>query len=113
MKLGTLRIRMPDGQSRDFAVEQGAIGAARSSDNELVLDDISVSRRHARLTFDSGQMTAEDLGSANGSYIGSHRLAPNTPSLGPAGQSARPGDVELRFLPLAAPAPPPPPQPAA
>jgi len=43
MKLGTLRIRMPDGQSREFAVEQGALGAGRASDNELVLDDISVS----------------------------------------------------------------------
>lgn len=99
MKLGTLRIRMPDGQSREFAVEQAAIGAGRASDNELVLDDISVSRRHARLTFDSGQMTVEDLGSANGSYVGSQRLAPNTPSLVPADQSARLGDIELRFAP--------------
>jgi pSer/pThr/pTyr-binding forkhead associated (FHA) protein len=103
MKLGTLRIRMPDGQSREFAVEQAAIGAGRSSDNELVLDDISVSRRHARLTFDAGQMTVEDLGSANGSYLGSQRLAPNTPTLVPADQSARLGDIELRFVPVEAP----------
>src|SRR5690348_10668814 len=105
MKLGTLRIRMPDGQSREFAVEAAAIGAGRASDNELVLDDISVSRRHARLTFDGGQMTVEDLGSANGSYIGSQRLAPNTPALVPAGEAARLGDVELRFVPVEAPRP--------
>src|SRR5258706_9175069 len=105
MKLGTLRIRMPDGQSREFAVEQGALGAGRASDNELVLDDISVSRRHARLTFDAGQMTVEDLGSANGSYIGSQRLAPNTPSLVPGDQAARLGDIELRFVPTEAPRP--------
>ncbi len=105
MKLGTLRIRLPDGQSREFAVEQAAIGAGRASDNELVLDDISVSRRHARLTFDSGLMTVEDLGSANGSYIGSQRLVPNTPSLVPADQAAKLGDVELRFVPVEAPRP--------
>ena len=105
MKLGTLRIRMPDGQSREFAVEQAAIGAGRASDNELVLDDISVSRRHARLTFDASQMTVEDLGSANGSYIGSQRLAPNMPSLVPGDQAARLGDIELRFVPAEAPRP--------
>ena len=105
MKLGTLRIRMPDGQSREFAVEQAAIGAGRASDNELVLDDISVSRRHARLTFDGGQLTVEDLGSANGSFLGSQRLAPNTPTLVPASQAARLGDVELRFVPAEAPPP--------
>jgi pSer/pThr/pTyr-binding forkhead associated (FHA) protein len=105
MKLGTLRIRMPDGQSRESAVEQAAIGAGRASDNELVLDDISVSRRHARLTFDAAQMTVEDLGSANGSYIGSQRLAPNTPSLVPGDQAARLGDIELRFVPAEAPRP--------
>jgi pSer/pThr/pTyr-binding forkhead associated (FHA) protein len=105
MKLGTLRIRMPSGQSREFSVEQAAIGAGRASDNELVLDDISVSRRHARLTFEAGLMTVEDLGSANGSYIGSQRLVPNTPALVPAGESARLGDVELRFVPAEAPRP--------
>src|SRR5436305_1005484 len=105
MKLGTLRIRMPDGQSREFLVEQAALGAGRASDNELMLEDISVSRRHARLTFDAGQMTVEDLGSANGSYLGSQRLAPNIPALVPADQAARLGDVELRFIPAEAPRP--------
>src|SRR5260221_10954379 len=103
MKVGILPIRMPDGQSREFAVEQAAIGAGRAADNELVLDDISVSRRHARLTFDAGQMTVEDLGSANGSYLGSQRLAPNTPTLVPADQAARLGDIELRFVAVEAP----------
>src|SRR5258708_32262539 len=105
MKLGTLRIRMPDGQSREFAVEQAAIGAGRASDNDLLLDDISVSRRHALLTCDGGQMSVEDLGSANGSYIGSQRLAPNAPSLVPADQAARLGGVELRFVAAEAPRP--------
>ena len=112
MKLGTLRLRMPDGQSREFDVEQAAIGVGRASDNELVLDDISVSRRHARLTFDAGQMTVEDLGSANGSYIGGQRLAPNMPTPVPAGEAVRLGDVELRFEPAPAPPPRAPPAPA-
>ena len=103
MKLGTLRIKMPDGQAREFAVEQPVIGAGRASDNELVVDDISVSRRHAQLTFDAGQMLVEDLASGNGTYLGSQRIAPNTPTPVPPDQAVRLGDVELRFVPVEAP----------
>jgi pSer/pThr/pTyr-binding forkhead associated (FHA) protein len=105
MKLGTLRIKMPDGQTREFAVEQPAIGAGRASDNDLVVEDISVSRRHAQLSFDAGQMTVEDLGSGNGTFLGSQRLAPNTPTPVPLDQAVRLGDVELRFVPVEAPRP--------
>ena len=103
MNLGTLRIKMPDGQGREFAVEQPAIGVGRASDNELVVDDISISRRHARLSFEAGLMTVEDLGSANGSFIGSQRLAPNSPTAVPVGEVARLGDIEFRFEPAQAP----------
>ncbi|KOV83257.1 FHA domain-containing protein [Nocardia sp. NRRL S-836] len=36
---------------------------------DVVLDDITVSRRHAELRFDGGLMTLEDLGSLNGTYV--------------------------------------------
>lgn len=108
MKLGTLRITLPDGQSRDFVVEQASLGVGRAADNEVVLDEISVSRRHARLTVEAGRLMVEDLGSASGTYLGSQRLAPNTPSLVPDDGVVRVGDVELRFAPAQAPAPQPP-----
>src|SRR5690606_23150891 len=87
-------------------VEQAAIGVGRAQGNEVEIDDHSVSRRHARLTFEAGRMLVEDLGSANGSYIGSQRVAPNTPTLVPENQVLRLGDVEFRYTP---PEPPPPP----
>jgi pSer/pThr/pTyr-binding forkhead associated (FHA) protein len=106
MSLGTLHIKMPDGQTRDFAVEQATVHAGRASDNELVLDEISVSRRHARLTFDAGQMAVEDLSSANGVFVSGRRLAPHVLTPVPIGETIQIGDVELRYE-LAAPAPPP------
>ena len=109
MTLGTLHIKMPDGQTREFAVEQAAIGAGRASENELVLDDISVSRRHARLTFAAGQMAIEDQSSANGVFVGGRRLPPNVPTPVPAGATIQIGDVELSFEPAAPAMPAPPP----
>jgi len=106
MKLGTLRIKLPDGQTREYTVEQATLGIGRAADNELALDEISISRRHARFSFESGRMSVEDLGSANGTYIGSQRLAPNTPTLVPENETVRAGDVEVRFTPVEAPRPP-------
>ncbi len=44
--------------------EEVTIG--RSQDNSICLDDDSVSRKHARVSFQEGAWTVEDLGSTNG-----------------------------------------------
>jgi pSer/pThr/pTyr-binding forkhead associated (FHA) protein len=105
MKLGTLRIKLPDNQSRDFDVMQASIGVGRAADNELEIDEISVSRRHVRLSFEAGRMSVEDLGSANGTFVGSQRIAPNTLTLVPENETLRVGDVELRYTPVEPPRP--------
>ncbi len=40
----------------------------------LVVDDESISRRHARLAFEAGELTVEDLGSANGTWLNGVRV---------------------------------------
>lgn len=49
-------------------VSEGSVHIGRADDNELVLADISVSRRHARLTVDAKKVLIEDLGSGNGTF---------------------------------------------
>ena len=105
MKLGSLRITLPDGQFRDYVVEQPSIGAGRAQDNELIIDDQSLSRRHARLNFEAGRLLVEDLGSANGTFIGSQRIEANTPCLVPEDDVLRLGDVEVRYTPPVVPRP--------
>ncbi|MFQ5948756.1 MAG: FHA domain-containing protein, partial [Acidimicrobiia bacterium] len=39
------------------------------------LDDITVSRRHARFTVEGGRLWVEDLGSTNGTYVNRQRKA--------------------------------------
>ncbi len=55
----------------------------RGSDAAIRLDDDYVSTRHARIASSGDQWFVEDLGSTNGTYIGSSRLTqPATVSLG-------------------------------
>ena len=71
----------------------------------LRVGSANVSRQHARLTPAGDEVLVEDLGSANGTYIGSQRIAPNTPTLVPENEVVRAGDVEVRFVPAEAPRP--------
>lgn len=58
-----------------FALTDGDVTVGRDGDNEIVLAENTVSRRHARLLRDSqGQFTLTDLGSANGVYINGTRI---------------------------------------
>jgi pSer/pThr/pTyr-binding forkhead associated (FHA) protein len=52
----------------------GTIRIGRAEDNELVLADISVSRRHARLVVDGQGVKIEDLGSGNGTFFRGDQL---------------------------------------
>jgi pSer/pThr/pTyr-binding forkhead associated (FHA) protein len=55
----------------------------RGTDAAIRLDDDYVSTRHARIASSGDQWFVEDLGSTNGTYIGSHRLTqPTTLQLG-------------------------------
>lgn len=55
----------------------------RGGDAQIVLDDDYVSTRHARIAVSGDQWFVEDLGSTNGTYIGSVRITqPTAISLG-------------------------------
>ncbi|MEO0325723.1 MAG: FHA domain-containing protein [Myxococcota bacterium] len=59
----------------------------RSRDCDLVLADPTVSGRHARLSWRQGRILVEDLGSANGTFVGDEQVQQRL---------VRPGDA-LRF----------------
>ncbi len=91
----------------------------RGSQNDVVIEDDSVSTRHAVLEFDSGGWRLTDLNSTNGTSIEGVRLAAEVPTPLPYGATVRFGGVRLHFRPVdeadpaaarAQYAPPPPPQ---
>src|SRR5207302_7712407 len=68
----------------------------RGEDCDVVLEDGSVSRRHAQLARDDrGHYRLEDLGSANGTFMDGARVS--SPTLLRDGSKLRFGDVELLF----------------
>ncbi len=57
----------------------------------------AVSALHARLLRRPGSWAVEDLGSVNGTFLGSRRLPPNTPETLFPGDLVRLADIDVRF----------------
>jgi pSer/pThr/pTyr-binding forkhead associated (FHA) protein len=69
-----------DGPSSGFSVslDDVPILIGRGTDATIRLDDDYVSTRHARIGRSDDTWYVEDLGSTNGTYIGTHRLTQAT-----------------------------------
>jgi predicted component of type VI protein secretion system len=79
------RIEVMDGAAagQSVALEDGPVLIGRGPEAGIRLDDDYVSTRHARIAASGDQWFVEDLGSTNGTYIGSVRITqPTTISLG-------------------------------
>ncbi len=62
-------VRRQGQPERRVTLEQGTYQVGRAEDNALVLPDIAVSRRHARITVTTFHVLVEDVGSGNGTYL--------------------------------------------
>ncbi|HEX4621844.1 MAG TPA: FHA domain-containing protein, partial [Myxococcaceae bacterium] len=64
----TLLIRHPDGSESEQELA-GELTVGRAEGNDIMLAEGGVSRKHARLYIDAGQIFVEDTGSANGTFV--------------------------------------------
>jgi HD-GYP domain-containing protein (c-di-GMP phosphodiesterase class II) len=60
-------------EGQAIAIE-GVVSIGRSPDNSLQLDDLQVSRKHAQVERTSRGTILRDLGSGNGTYVGTRRI---------------------------------------
>lgn len=74
---------------------RGALTIGREPDNDLVVDEETVSSRHARLLPRDGRWWIEDLGSTNGTLVNDAQVVGSLP-LG-RGDLIQMGRVRLRF----------------
>ena len=87
MKQATIRLRGISGEVKGRVWESPTLlRAGRLASLEIVLDDSSVSRRHAEVRFADGGWFVRDLESTNGTYVNGVRV-------GPGEQPLRPRDI--------------------
>lgn len=71
-----------------YELSQPVIRIGRGESMDVVIDNVSVSRRHAEIREESGAWLLRDLGSSNGTFLNGERLT--------ADQPLKPGD-EISF----------------
>lgn len=71
------------------------VRVGRAADQEVFLDDITVSRRHAEIRFEEGDWRLVDLGSLNGTYV--NRVAVQDQVL-VSGDEVQIGKYRFRFM---------------
>jgi pSer/pThr/pTyr-binding forkhead associated (FHA) protein len=71
------RLVMRSGPSsgKVFPLEKAELFVGRDLNNDVVINDPEVSRRHARFLLQGNSYVLEDLGSTNGTFINGQRLA--------------------------------------
>ncbi|HKG45495.1 MAG TPA: FHA domain-containing protein [Pyrinomonadaceae bacterium] len=95
------RVTMPNG-TREFPLifKPGGrrLNVGRASDNDLTLNDASVSKIHAALLMTTeGALLVADTGSTNGTYLNGRRIAYGESRLIEDGDVVGFGDVEVRL----------------
>ena len=88
-----LTLSLPEGAS--IIGSASARSASSEPEGELTLSHPSVSRRHARVVVRGDEVTLEDLGSSNGTWVEGRRVRSSSPVQ--AGSKLRFGSVEARL----------------
>lgn len=57
------------GDSNRFLIDSDITNVGRHPESDIFLDDITVSRHHAKFVRSAGKLYLEDLGSLNGTYV--------------------------------------------
>ncbi|HSI34202.1 MAG TPA: FHA domain-containing protein, partial [Tepidisphaeraceae bacterium] len=95
----TLSIQSPGGSAEErldpAKLESGTFTVGRHQECALFVNDLTVSRRHCKLTVKDGRLHVEDLGSASGTFLNDRQLAPNVPTAVGDGDVLRLGDVTI------------------
>lgn len=64
-----LMVRLGTGDESRFLIKNDVTSVGRHPESDIFLDDITVSRHHAKFVRVSNTLYLEDLGSLNGTYI--------------------------------------------
>jgi hypothetical protein len=93
----TLVVRSGGGRAGEHFTPQGdRTTVGRSPDNDIFLDDVTVSRKHAVLVQSGEELRIEDLGSLNGTFVNRRRI--DSATLLESGDEVQIGKYRLSFI---------------
>src|ERR1700752_1381769 len=90
-----LQIFLSQDNRINFDLGEEKVSIGRLADNNLQIDDLSVSSHHANISFAAGQYHLHDPGSTNGTYVNGEQI---TDAILRNGDELRFGSVEGLFL---------------
>jgi pSer/pThr/pTyr-binding forkhead associated (FHA) protein len=93
-RLPRLVVTAGTGEGREFKLRAKAT-LGRAPDNDIILEDLKVSRQHAVIAFTEGRYSITDLESANGTFVNGLRIRESHPLR--AEDVISLGDTELTF----------------
>ncbi len=73
-KMPFLFVESGKDEGKEYVLQEGETGVGRGIDNDVILTDVSVSRKHLRVLRDGATLVLRDLGSGNGTTVNGKRV---------------------------------------
>jgi len=102
-----LILKLKETQIEEFALEKDQIIIGRAKENDIVIDNIAVSRKHAQITRKEGLYYIRDLNSSNGTFLNGAQIDASDHALS-EGAMIGIAKFEIQVKGLSKSAPPPP-----
>ena len=73
---GTWYLKVVQGTNpgQSFVIDRSVVTVGREFNNDIVLNEPTVSRQHVQLTYQNGWFYVQDMGSANGTIVNGRRI---------------------------------------
>lgn len=79
---GLVAVKRGPNAGSTFLIETDVTTVGRSTDRDIFLDDVTVSRKHAEILRAGSDFTIQDQGSLNGTYVNRERVDSSTLATG-------------------------------
>ena len=71
----TIRLRFKNSEIKTIETDKGEITIGRNPGNDIHIDNLGVSKQHAKISKQDSAYVIEDLNSTNGTFINNKRIA--------------------------------------
>ena len=94
----SLKITTGDQRVKNFDLTKPAVTVGRETENDIVLDDLRVSRHHLLFQLEQDRLRVTDLNSGNGTFLNGHRMEIHTARQLQENDRVKLGSTEIEIL---------------